>query len=76
MDLVEYKFFFLSKILSNVEAVEYTVYVFIISKHTFLILSLTGDEASDHLMNLSPFEMKTLLHHILSGKEFVISTGM
>ncbi|CAG2224076.1 Phosphorylase b kinase regulatory subunit alpha, skeletal muscle isoform,Phosphorylase b kinase regulatory subunit alpha, liver isoform,Probable phosphorylase b kinase regulatory subunit alpha [Mytilus edulis] len=31
-----------------------------------------GDEASDHLLNLSPFEMKTLLHHILSGKEFVI----
>lgn len=37
-------------------------------------LKCTGDEASDHLMNLSPFEMKTLLHHILSGKEFVIST--
>eukprot|EP00105_Crassostrea_gigas_P027874 XP_011449356.1 PREDICTED: probable phosphorylase b kinase regulatory subunit alpha isoform X7 [Crassostrea gigas] len=38
-------------------------------------LKCTGDEASEHLMNLSPFEMKTLLHHILSGKEFVISTG-
>ncbi|XP_011449362.3 probable phosphorylase b kinase regulatory subunit alpha isoform X12 [Magallana gigas] len=37
-------------------------------------LKCTGDEASEHLMNLSPFEMKTLLHHILSGKEFVIST--
>lgn len=37
-------------------------------------LKCSGDEASDHLMNLSPFEMKTLLHHILSGKEFVIST--
>ncbi|XP_052675495.1 phosphorylase b kinase regulatory subunit alpha, liver isoform-like isoform X6 [Crassostrea angulata] len=38
-------------------------------------LKCSGDEASEHLMNLSPFEMKTLLHHILSGKEFVISTG-
>ncbi|CAI9725366.1 probable phosphorylase b kinase regulatory subunit alpha isoform X2 [Octopus vulgaris] len=38
-------------------------------------LKCTGEEASDHLLNLSPFEMKTLLHHILSGKEFVISAG-
>ncbi|CAH1964743.1 unnamed protein product [Acanthoscelides obtectus] len=33
-----------------------------------------GDEASEHLLNLSPFEMKNLLHHILSGKEFAISS--
>ncbi|XP_035825759.1 phosphorylase b kinase regulatory subunit alpha, liver isoform isoform X5 [Aplysia californica] len=38
-------------------------------------LQCSGEEASDHLLNLSPFEMKTLLHHILSGKEFVISSG-
>ncbi|XP_076446610.1 putative phosphorylase b kinase regulatory subunit alpha isoform X2 [Babylonia areolata] len=37
-------------------------------------LKCSGEEASDHLMNLSPFEMKTLLHHILSGKEFNISS--
>ncbi|GFR67688.1 phosphorylase b kinase regulatory subunit alpha, liver isoform, partial [Elysia marginata] len=37
-------------------------------------LQCSGDEASDHLLNLSPFEMKTLLHHILSGKEFVINS--
>ncbi|XP_061189361.1 probable phosphorylase b kinase regulatory subunit alpha isoform X2 [Saccostrea echinata] len=37
-------------------------------------LKCTGDEASEHLLNLSPYEMKTLLHHILSGKEFVINT--
>lgn len=30
----------------------------------------TGEEASESLMSLSPFEMKNLLHHILSGKEF------
>ena len=36
----------------------------------------SGDEASDQLLNLSPYEMKTLLHHILSGKEFEVSTGM
>lgn len=29
-----------------------------------------GEEASESLMNLSPFDMKNLLHHILSGKEF------
>ncbi|XP_072403289.1 probable phosphorylase b kinase regulatory subunit alpha isoform X3 [Diabrotica undecimpunctata] len=33
-----------------------------------------GDEASEHLLNLSPFEMKNLLHHIISGKEFAISS--
>ncbi|KAK3769886.1 hypothetical protein RRG08_036931 [Elysia crispata] len=37
-------------------------------------LQCSGEEASDHLLNLSPFEMKTLLHHILSGKEFVINS--
>ena len=31
-------------------------------------LKCDGDEASDYLLNLSPYEMKTLLHHILSGK--------
>ena len=36
---------------------------------------LVGEEASDQLLNLSPFEMKTLLHHILSGKEFGVDTG-
>ena len=34
-----------------------------------------GEEASDQLLNLSPYEMKTLLHHILSGKEFGVSQG-
>lgn len=34
-----------------------------------------GEEASEHLLNLSPFEMKNLLHHIMSGKEFAISSG-
>ena len=40
-----------------------------------LLVMREGDEASDQLMNLSPYEMKTLLHHILSGKEFEISRG-
>ncbi|XP_008550075.1 probable phosphorylase b kinase regulatory subunit alpha isoform X2 [Microplitis demolitor] len=35
-------------------------------------LICTGEEASEHLLNLSPFEMKNLLHHIMSGKEFAI----
>ena len=38
-------------------------------------LKCTGEEASEHLLNLSPFEMKTLLHHILSGKEFALKAG-
>ncbi|KAJ8984957.1 hypothetical protein NQ317_007827 [Molorchus minor] len=33
-----------------------------------------GDEASEHLLNLSPFEMKHLLYHIISGKEFAVSS--
>ncbi|XP_033195459.1 probable phosphorylase b kinase regulatory subunit alpha isoform X3 [Bombus vosnesenskii] len=37
-------------------------------------LICTGEEASEHLLNLSPFEMKNLLHHIISGKEFAISS--
>lgn len=31
--------------------------------------------AFEHLMNLSPFEMKNLLHHIMSGKEFNVGSG-
>ena len=38
-------------------------------------LICSGEEATDHLLNLSPFEMKNLLHHIMSGKEFAISSG-
>ncbi|XP_047479759.1 probable phosphorylase b kinase regulatory subunit alpha isoform X1 [Penaeus chinensis] len=34
-----------------------------------------ADVASDHLLNLSPFEMKNLLHHIMSGKEFNIGSA-
>uniref|UniRef100_G3TUQ0 Phosphorylase b kinase regulatory subunit n=1 Tax=Loxodonta africana TaxID=9785 RepID=G3TUQ0_LOXAF len=34
-------------------------------------LNCSGEEASESLMNLSPFDMKNLLHHILSGKEKV-----
>ncbi|KAK1806116.1 hypothetical protein P4O66_012821 [Electrophorus voltai] len=33
-------------------------------------LQCSGEEASEALMNLSPSDMKNLLHHILSGKEF------
>uniref|UniRef100_H2YMZ5 Phosphorylase b kinase regulatory subunit n=1 Tax=Ciona savignyi TaxID=51511 RepID=H2YMZ5_CIOSA len=34
-------------------------------------LACSGEEASTHLMNLSPFEMKQLILNVLSGKEFV-----
>ena len=35
-----------------------------------------GDVATEHLLNLSPFEMKNLLYHILSGKEFNMVSGV
>lgn len=38
-------------------------------------LKCSGEEASEHLLNLSPYEMKMLLHHILSGKEFSVKGG-
>ena len=38
-------------------------------------LKCDGEEASEHLLNLSPYEMKTLLHYILSGKEFTVKSG-
>ncbi|KAL4230406.1 Phosphorylase b kinase regulatory subunit alpha [Mactra antiquata] len=38
------------------------------------IFKCSGDDASDHLLNLSPYELKMMLHHILSGKEFLITT--
>ena len=31
---------------------------------------VVGEDAAEYFMNLSPFEMKILLYHILSGKEF------
>ena len=34
-----------------------------------------GEDAAEYFMNLSPFEMKTLLYHILSGKELVLTNG-
>uniref|UniRef100_A0A8C0UN88 Phosphorylase b kinase regulatory subunit n=1 Tax=Cyanistes caeruleus TaxID=156563 RepID=A0A8C0UN88_CYACU len=34
------------------------------------------EEASESLMNLSPFDMKSLLHHILSGKEFGVERSL
>ncbi|KAF0029060.1 hypothetical protein F2P81_018165 [Scophthalmus maximus] len=40
-------------------------------------LNCSGEEATESLMSLSPSELKNLLHHILSGKEFGVqrSTG-
>ncbi|XP_044209241.1 phosphorylase b kinase regulatory subunit alpha, liver isoform isoform X4 [Thunnus albacares] len=39
-------------------------------------LHCSGEEASESLMSLSPFDMKNLLHHILSGKEFGVERSM
>ncbi|XP_058256403.1 phosphorylase b kinase regulatory subunit alpha, liver isoform isoform X3 [Hemibagrus wyckioides] len=39
-------------------------------------LQCSGEEASEGLMNLSPSDMKNLLHHILSGKEFGVERSV
>ncbi|CAG0893584.1 unnamed protein product, partial [Darwinula stevensoni] len=38
-------------------------------------LRCPAEEATEHLLNLSPFEMKNLLHHIMSGKEFGVESA-
>ncbi|XP_030609197.1 phosphorylase b kinase regulatory subunit alpha, skeletal muscle isoform isoform X8 [Archocentrus centrarchus] len=39
-------------------------------------LSCSGEEATETLMSLSPSELKNLLHHILSGKEFGVERSV
>ncbi|KAJ8399618.1 hypothetical protein AAFF_G00410290 [Aldrovandia affinis] len=39
-------------------------------------LQCSGEEASESLMSLSPSDMKSLLHHILSGKEFGVERSV
>lgn len=47
----------------------------VMAKELSRTLNCGGEAASEHLLNLSPFEMKNLLYHILSGKEFAVSSG-
>uniref|UniRef100_A0A1L8E243 Phosphorylase b kinase regulatory subunit n=1 Tax=Nyssomyia neivai TaxID=330878 RepID=A0A1L8E243_9DIPT len=46
----------------------------VMAKELSRTLVCDGEQASEYLLNLSPFEMKNLLYHILSGKEFAISS--
>ncbi|XP_066570955.1 phosphorylase b kinase regulatory subunit alpha, skeletal muscle isoform isoform X3 [Amia ocellicauda] len=39
-------------------------------------LNCSGEEATESLMSLSPSELKNLLHHILSGKEFGVERSV
>uniref|UniRef100_A0A6Q2YGM7 Phosphorylase b kinase regulatory subunit n=1 Tax=Esox lucius TaxID=8010 RepID=A0A6Q2YGM7_ESOLU len=39
-------------------------------------LNCSGEEATESLMSLSPSELKVLLHHILSGKEFGVQRSV
>uniref|UniRef100_A0A803TUQ2 Phosphorylase b kinase regulatory subunit n=1 Tax=Anolis carolinensis TaxID=28377 RepID=A0A803TUQ2_ANOCA len=39
-------------------------------------LSCSAEEATESLMNLSPSHLKSLLHHILSGKEFGVERSV
>ena len=43
--------------------------------HTNFSGDVEPEDIPELFMNLSPFEMKTLLYHILSGKEFNVSRG-
>ncbi len=46
------------------------------SNSLFFSLKLKDDDdATDELLNLSPFEMRNLLHHIMSGQEFGMQAG-
>merc|ERR1719319_909604 len=36
-------------------------------------LGICGDDAADKLLNLSPFETKNLLHHLMSGQEYGVT---
>jgi phosphorylase kinase alpha/beta subunit len=38
-------------------------------------LSCSVEEATDHFLNLSPFEMKTFMHMIISGKELGVTSS-
>ena len=37
-------------------------------------LNCSVEDATDHLLNLSPFEIKILLHMIISGKELGVTS--
>ncbi|XP_036002175.1 phosphorylase b kinase regulatory subunit alpha, skeletal muscle isoform isoform X2 [Fundulus heteroclitus] len=39
-------------------------------------LNCSGEEATESLTSLSPFELKNLLHHILSGREFGVQRSV
>ncbi|XP_028993202.1 phosphorylase b kinase regulatory subunit alpha, skeletal muscle isoform isoform X4 [Betta splendens] len=39
-------------------------------------LNCSGEEATESLMSMSPSELKSLLHHILSGKEFGVQRSV
>lgn len=46
----------------------------VMAKELSRTLNCNSEQASEYLLNLSPYEMKKLLYHILSGKEFAISS--
>jgi len=42
---------------------------------TALCYYCVEEEATSHLLNLSPYELKNFLYHILSAKDFVVLEG-
>ena len=38
-------------------------------------MKIREEDASEELINLSPFEMRNLLHHIMSGREFGVQAA-
>ena len=39
------------------------------------MLKCAADEATETLVNLCPYDMKNLLYHIISGKDFGLTAG-
>ena len=39
-------------------------------------LKIGAEEATEKLLNLSPFQTKNLLHHIMSGQEYEVCVGV
>lgn len=61
------------QVLKSYSYKEMTFYMFSITLMNFFrtfYVCVSDEEATESLMSLSPSELKNLLHHILSGKEF------
>ncbi|PAA91890.1 hypothetical protein BOX15_Mlig023206g1 [Macrostomum lignano] len=59
-----------SQLFANMHRIRVGLIIRIMGSEIGRSLNVNADEATEHLLSLSPFAMKTLLHYLLSGKEF------